>query len=108
MNYQVIRNVALQKRNTYGNKYLTREKKYPMVWKTSEAIQGAATAAGISYNGQFREARLKLAREVYGRRITSYNDLTDPELDALSQWATTQGLELKNWLISRYGKQTRL
>ena len=107
MNYQQIRSEAAILKDTYGDDYLTKEKRMPMIWRTSEAIQGAATAAGIGYSGQFREARLKLASEVYGRRITSYNDLTHPELAALSEQTTTWGGELKTWLIERYGKQTK-
>ena len=107
MNYQQIRSEAAILKDTYGDEYLTKERRIPMVWKTSEAIQGAATAAGIGYDRQFKEARLKLASEVYGKKITSYNDLTDPELAALSQYATTKGRELKQWLISKYGEQIR-
>jgi hypothetical protein len=78
-----------------------------MIGGTGSAIRGAATAAGIGYSGRFDEARQKLASEVYGKRITSYNDLTHGEIEALHRWATTQGLELKNWLIQRYGTQTK-
>ena len=107
MNYQTIRNNASVLEQTYGLTYLTQERRMPKIWKTAEAIKGAAAAAGVGHGGQFREARLRLAREVYGKQFASYNDLTDPQLDALSQWATTQGLELKNWLITKYGEQTK-
>ena len=107
MNYQQIRSKAAVLKDTYGDNYLTAGRKGAMIGGISSAIKGAATAAGVSYNSQFREARQRLATEVYGRAIASYNSLTHGEIEALHQWATTQGLELKTWLIERYGKQTR-
>ena len=107
MNYQQIRSKAAILKDTYGDEYLTRGQKGALIGGTGAAIRGAATAAGIGYSGRFDEARQKLASEVYGKRITSYNALTHPEIVAINQWATTQGLELKNWLIERYGKQTK-
>ena len=105
MNFQVIRNLAAERHHVYSSLPMTRGAVGYRIGNISDAIKGAATAAGIGYNGDFREARLRLASEVFQKRITSYNDLTNGELDALYYWATTQGLELKNWLIQNYGKQ---
>lgn len=107
MNYEQIRSEAAILRDTYGDDYLTRGRKGAMIGEISSAIRGAATAAGIGYNSQFREARQRLATEVYGKSVSSYNQLTDGQIAALHQWATTQGLELKNWLTERYGAQTK-
>ena len=107
MNYQQIRSEAAILKDTYGDDYLTGGRKGAMIGGISSAIKGAATAASIGYNSQFREARQRLATEVYGRAIASYNSLTHGEIEALHRWATTRGLELKTWLIERYGEQTK-
>ncbi|KKL08511.1 hypothetical protein LCGC14_2575130 [marine sediment metagenome] len=107
MNYQKIRDDAQTEANTYDGIYLVSGRRGALIGGVTSAIRGAAAAAGIEYRGQFREARLRLASEVYGRRITSYNDLTDGEIVAINKWVTTRGLELKTWLIERYGQQTK-
>jgi hypothetical protein len=84
------------------------ERRGPMVGAIGQAIRGAATSAGIEYSGQFDEARYKLASDVFQKQVSSYNELSGRELTELHRWATTKGLDLKKWLIDRYGAQTRM
>jgi len=87
---------------------LRKERRGPLVGEMAKAIQGASVAAGVEYNGTFREARLRLASEAFQRKVSTYNELSDAELVELHRWTTTKGLDLKAWLIRTYGQQTRM
>jgi len=59
-----------------------------------------------------RSARLAIASEIFGREITSFNDLLDSELWALEQWVTLHKKDaysnFEAWLGAKYGEQLTL
>ena len=68
----------------------------------STAIRKTAKLIGLSID--VRHARLKLASEVFGREVATFNELSDAELWALSQWVLQQNADgLANWLRQQFG-----
>jgi hypothetical protein len=78
-----------------------------MIGDMEKCLEGASAAAGLEF-GRYRKARLLLASSVFGRNVTSFNDLSDAELYHLHEWASTHGLELKIWMNTEYGTQPKL
>lgn len=78
-----------------------------MIGNMESYLRGASAAAGLEFGG-FRKARLLLASRVFGRNVTSFNDLSDTELYHLHQWARGHGMELKVWMNTEYGTQPKL
>ena len=74
------------------------------------AMDAAAIRASLMFNGQLRKARIMLASHIYEREISSYNELTDAELDVLSVWSESpQAIEqIADWMQKTFGKQLSL
>ena len=71
------------------------------IGNVTTSIGAALTMLGLNIRDRaaLRELRLALASDVFGRKIESYNDLTDTELSVLSRRVGQPGalLDIKNW-----------
>jgi len=81
-----------------------------MTGRLTNATRSAADSLHLPVSNA-RDIRLKLATAIFGRPVSSYNELEDSELWALDQWVRQGGIaitELKDWLEGQYGTQPKL
>lgn len=78
--------------------------------RVEDAIGLAALALSLeSPRAVLRSLRLHLASHIYGREITTFNDLADAEMWALSHWLFQRKAEgLEDWLRQHYGETTSM
>ena len=102
MDVQVIRDNAAK---GFGQA-LTRTERGMRIGMIRESIASAASSVGLVVSE--RSCRLVLASEVFGRDITTFNQLSDDELQALSMWAANNITDLATWLSESYGRTLEL
>jgi hypothetical protein len=79
-----------------------------MTGRLTQAIRSAADSLHLPVSN-VRDIRLALATEIFGRPVTTFNNLQDAELWALDQWMKLkQAAELSEWLQATYGEQAPL
>jgi hypothetical protein len=80
------------------------------IGRITKAVKTAADLAHLPVSNA-RDIRLKLAAVIFGRAVTSYNQLQSYELWALDKWVLLGGIavtELREWLEAEYGTQPKL
>ena len=85
----------------YDGPRLERGARGAEIGNTENAIRVAANKIGLEVEP--RTARLALASEAFGRRVGSFNDLSDGELKAVARWASNNVDTLATWLSVTYG-----
>jgi len=89
----------------YGRK-LTKSQRGTRIGVIEYWIEHDASSVGLSVN--IRTARLTLASEAFEVEISSFNQLSDDELEALYTWAKYRPTAVLAWLSEKYGGSERL
>jgi len=109
-----MRDYILEQRSRYPpDRLLCTKRRGIMVGNIEAAIRAVVGALHIEgprgITRQVRVIRLDIASEVFGREITSYNQLSAPELRAMNNWAQFGDcVGLEEFVREHYGEQLTL
>ncbi|NIV40748.1 MAG: hypothetical protein GWN58_68530 [Anaerolineae bacterium] len=89
--------------------YLSRGARGCAVGRVTKAVRTAADQLNLPVSN-VRQIRMELATEIFGREVTTYNELTNKELWGLHRWLQRHDTPnaLRDWLKGRYGSQPKL